>query len=161
MRLQPYRRRLVVFSSPANPAVAHGASQDKRVARTGPISRFLRIGMLLTVIAVRPRWRPLLAGVVLTIVGVLDRQGPGGVLIIPGLLSFGRALMITGDTDADREWRSQLKRELAAYSTPSQRCELVAALDRYPDDITHQIRDVLTSPPVASRGNGIPGARPY
>jgi hypothetical protein len=156
MRLQPHRRRLVVFSSPANPAVAHGASQDKRFARTGPISRFLRVGMLLTVIAVRPRWRPLLAGAVLTILGIIDLQGPGGVLIVPGLLSFWRALMISGDTDADREWRSELKRELAAYSTPAQRCELVAALDRYPDGITDQIRDVLIG--GDARG-GLPGGR--
>ena len=157
MRLQPHRRKLVVFSSPADPGVAHGASQDKRVARTAPIRRFLRIGMLLTVIAVRPRWRPLLAGAVLTILGVIDRQGPGSVLIIPGLLSFWGALMTAGDTDADRERRSQLKRELAAYSTPAQRCELVAVLDRYPDGITHEIRDILTNPPVASGSNGIPG----
>jgi hypothetical protein len=156
MRLQPHRQRLVVFSSPADPVVGHGASQDKRVARTGPIRRFLRIGMLLTVIAVRPRWQPLLAGVVLTALGVIDRQGPGSVLIIPGLLAFWRALMIAGDTDADRERRSQLKRELAAYSTPAQRYELAAALDRYPDGITHEIRDILTSPPVASHSNGIP-----
>jgi hypothetical protein len=157
MRLPPHRRKLVVFSSPAVPAVGQGASQDNRVARTGPIRRFLHIGMLLTVIAVRPRWQPLLAGVVLTVLGVIDRQGPGSVLIIPGLLSFWRALMIPGDTDADRERRSQLKRELAAYSTPAQRRELVAVLDRYPDGITHEIRDILTSPPVASRSNGIPG----
>jgi hypothetical protein len=161
MRLQPHRRRVVMFSSPADPAVGHGASQDKRVARTGPIRRFLRIGMLLTVIAVRPRWKPLLAGVVLTVLGLVDRQGPGSVLIIPGLLSFWRALMIPGETDADRERRSQLKRELAAYSTPAQRCELVAALDRYPDGITREIRDILTAPPVTTLGNGIPGARPY
>ena len=157
MRLQPHRRKLVVFSSPADPAVGHGASQDKRVAHTGPIRRFVRIGMLLTVIAVRPRWQPLLAGVVLTAIGLIDRQGPGSVLIIPGLLSFWGALMTAGDTDADRERRSQLKRELAAYSTPAQRRELVAALDRYPDGITHEIRDILTNPPVASRSNGIPG----
>jgi hypothetical protein len=157
MRLRPHRRRLVVFSSPADPAVGHGASQDKRVARTGPIGRFLRIGMLLTVIAVRPRWQPLLACVVLTVLGVIDRQGAGSVLIIPGLLLFWRALMIAGDTDADRERRSQLKRELAAYSTSAHRCELVAVLNRYPDGITHEIRDILTSPPVASRSNGIPG----
>jgi hypothetical protein len=113
--------------------------------------------MLLTVIAVRPRWRPLLAGVVLTILGVIDLQGPASVLIIPGLLSFWAALMTAGDTDADRERRSQLKRELAAYSTPAQRCELVAVLDRYPDGITHEIRDILTNPPVSSRSNGIPG----
>jgi hypothetical protein len=78
-------------------------------------------------------------------------------LIIPGLLSFWGALMIAGDTDADRERRSQLKRELAAYSTPAQRCELVAVLDRYPDGITHEIRDILTNPTVASRSNGIRG----
>jgi hypothetical protein len=157
MRLQSHRRRLVVFSSPADPARGHGASQHKRVARTGPIRRILRIGMLLTVIVVRPRWQPLLAGVVLTLLGVIDRQGPGSVLIIPGVLSFWRALMISGDTDADRERRSQLKRELAAYSTPAQRRELVAVLDRYPDGITHEIRDILTSPPLPSRSNGIPG----
>jgi hypothetical protein len=157
MRLRPHRRKLVVFSSPAHPAIGDGASQDKQVARTGPIPRFLRIGMLLMVIAVRPRWQSLLAGVVLTVLGVIDRQGPGGVLIIPGLLSFWGALMTAGDTDADRERRSQLKRELAAYSTPAQRRELVAALDRYPDGITHEIRDILTNPSVASRSNGIPG----
>jgi hypothetical protein len=157
MRLQSHRRRLVVFGSPADPAVGPGASLHKRVARTGPIRRFLRIGMLLTVIVVRPRWQPLLAGVLLTLLGVIDRQGPGSVLIIPGVLSFWRALMISGDTDADRERRSQLKRELAAYSTPAQRRELVAVLDRYPDGITHEIRDILASPPLASRSNGIPG----
>jgi hypothetical protein len=113
--------------------------------------------MLLTVIAVRPRWQPLLAGVVLTTLGVLDRQGPGSVLIIPGVLSFWRALMIRGDADVDREQRSQLERELAAYSTPAQRCDLVAILDRYPDGITHEIRDILASPPLASRSNSIPG----
>jgi hypothetical protein len=160
MRLPPHRRKLVVFRSPADPAepaVARGASQDKRIARTGPIRRFLRIGMLLTVIVVRPRWRPLLVGVVLTALGVVDLQGPASVLIIPGLLAFWCALMTAGDTDADRERRSQLKRELAAYSTPAQRRELVAVLDRYPDGITHEIRDILTNPPVASGSNGIPG----
>ena len=157
MRLQPGRRRRVVFSLSADPAHGQGALRDKPVARTGRIRRFIRIGVLVTVIAVRPRWRPLLAGVALTVFGVIERQGAGSVAIIPGLLLLWQALMIPGDNDADRERRSQLKRELAAYSTPAQRCELVAALDRYPDGITHEIRDILTSPPVASRSNGIPG----
>jgi len=159
MRL--HRRRQVVFSSRADPAGGRGASQDKQVARTGRIRRFIRIGTLITVIAVRPRWQSLLAGVVITALGVLDRHGPGGVLIIPGVLSFWRALMIPGDADVDREQRSQLERELAAYSTPAQRCDLVAILDRYPDGITHEIRDILASPPLASplapRSNSIPG----
>jgi len=159
MRLQSHRRRLVVFSSSVDPADRHGASQYKRVVRTGWIRRYIRIGMLVAVIAVRPRWGPLLAGIVLTVPGLIERQAAG--LIIPGVLLLWHALLIPGDADADRERRSQLKRELAAYSTPAQRCDLVATLDRYPDGTTHEIRDILASPPVASHSNGIPGARPY
>jgi hypothetical protein len=143
MGLRPHRRNLVVFSSAVHPADRYGALQDKRPARTGRIRRLMRIGMLVTVIAVRPRWRPLLAGTVLTVLGFADRQGAGGVLIIPGLLLLWRALLILGDTDADRERRSQLKRELADYSTAAQRRELEATLDRYPDSVTYEIRDIL------------------
>ena len=158
MRLRPHRRNLVVFSSAVDPAGRHGALRDGRRARTGRIRRLIRIGMLLTVIAVRPRWRPLLAGTVFTVLGFIDRQGAIGVLIIPGLLFLWRAMLIPGDTDADRERRSQLKRELAAYSTPAQRCDLEAILDRYPDSITGEIRDILAGQAMASRHNGIPGA---
>lgn len=150
-----------MFSSSADPADRHGASHYQRVERAGRIRGFIRISMLLTVIAVRPRWRSLLVGIVLTIPGVIERQGAAGVLIIPGLLLLWHALMISGDTDADRERRSQLKRELAAFSTPVQRCDLAATFDRYPDGITHEMRDILASPTVASHSTGIPGARPY
>jgi hypothetical protein len=114
--------------------------------------------MLLTVIAVRPRWRPLLAGIVCAVLGFT--QGQATILIIPGLLFLWHALLTPGDTDADRERRSQLKRELAAYSTPAQRYDLAATLDRYPDGTTREIRDILASP-VPSHNNGIAGARPY
>src|SRR5215471_19051316 len=67
MRLRPHRRNLVVFSSSAEPANRHGARQYNRPARSGQIRRLIRIGLLLTVIAGRPRWRPLLAGTVLTV----------------------------------------------------------------------------------------------
>jgi hypothetical protein len=158
MRPQPHRRRLVVFSSSVDPADRLGASRYKRVARTGRIRRVIRISVLLTVIVVRPRWRPLLAGIVLTALGAAARQAT--ILIIPGLLFLWHALLTPGETDTDREWRSQLKRELAAYSTPAQRNDLVAALDRYPDGTTREIRDILATP-VASHSSGIPGARPY
>ena len=158
MWLRPHRRNLVIWNSSADQADRYSAPPyRRRLARTGRIRRCMRIAVLLTAIAVRPRWRPLLAGVALTVLGVLDRQGPASVLIIPGLLSFWRALMIAGDTDADRKRRSRLKCELAAYSTPAQRRELVAALDRYPDGITHEIRDILASTSAAARSNGIPG----
>jgi hypothetical protein len=158
MRLRPHRRNLVVFSSSVGPADRYGALQYKRPARTGRIRRFIRIGILLTVIAARPRWRPLLAGTALTVLGVIERQGAAGVSMIPGLLLLWHALLIPGDTDADRERRSQLKRELAAFSTPAQRCDLEAALDRYPDSITCEIRNILASQAVASQNRGIPGA---
>jgi hypothetical protein len=143
-----------VFSSSVHPADRHGPSQYKRVARTGQIRRFIRISMLLTVIAVRPRWAPLLAGIVLTVLGTTERQAT--FLIIPGLLFLWHALLTPGDTDADRERRSQLKRELAAYSTPAQRYDLVATLDRYPDGTTHEIRDILATP-VASHTQQVSG----
>jgi hypothetical protein len=160
MRLQPRRRNLIVFSSSVGPADSYGTGRHKRLARTRAIRRFIRIGMLFTVIAVRPRWRPLLLATVLTVVGLIERQGAGGVCIIPGLLLLWHSLMIPGNTDADRERRSQLKRELAAYSTPSQRRDLEATLDRYPDGITYEIRDILASQAVASHNSGIPGAGP-
>lgn len=158
MRPRPHRRRLVVFSSSVDPADRLGASQYKRVARTWRIRRVIRISMLLTVIAVRPRWAPLLSGTVLTALGATVPQAT--FFIIPGLLLLWRALMTPGDTDADRERRSQLKRELGAYSTPAQISDLVATLDRYPDSTTREIRDILTTP-AASHSRGIPGARSY
>jgi hypothetical protein len=161
MRLQPHRGKLVVFSSSVDPADGRGGSRYKQVARTGGIRRVIRISMLFTIIAVRPRWRPLLAGTVLAVLGLVERRGAGGLMIIPGLLLLWHSLMIPGDTDADREWRSQLKRELAAYSTPAQRSDLIVALDRYPDGVTSEMRDILASTPVASHANGIPGTRSY
>lgn len=161
MRMQPHRRNLVVFSSSAGLAGRYGALRHKRLARTGRIRRFIRIGMLLTVVVVRPRWRPLLAGVALTALGAIERQGVFGLLMMPGLLSLWLALLTPGDTDADRERRSQLKRELAGYSTPAQRCDLEAILDRYPDGTTYEMRDILASQAVTTHNGGIPGARSY
>jgi hypothetical protein len=46
--------------------------------------------------------------------------------------------------------RSELERELAAYSTAAQRRDLEATLDRYPDDITYELRDILASQAMAA-----------
>jgi hypothetical protein len=153
-----HRRNLVVFSSAVDPADRYSVLHWKRPARTGRIRRFIRIGMLLTVIAMRPRWRSLPAGTVLILLGVIERHGIGGVLIIPGVLLLWHAVLMLVYTDADLEARSQLRRELAAYSTPAQRCDLEATLDRYPDGTTYEIRSILVRQAVASHHNGIPGA---
>jgi hypothetical protein len=45
---------------------------------------------------------------------------------------------------AARRRRRDLERELAGYSTPSQRCDFEAMLDRYPDGTTHELREILS-----------------
>jgi hypothetical protein len=144
MRLRPRRRNLVVWSSSA-PAGGRDALRFVRPAGSGRI----RIGGLLAIIgllrlaaAVRPRWRPLLAGTVLTVAGVILRRGPGGVVLLPGLLLLMIALLSPGDPQATQT-RCELERELAAYSTPAQRRDLEATLDRYPDGDTHELRNIL------------------
>ena len=71
----------------------------------------------------RGRWLTLLAGGVLTVVGVMLRGGPGGVIVFPGLLLLLFAALIPASPKADRMRRSELERELAltAFSHPAQR----------------------------------------
>jgi hypothetical protein len=97
----------------------------------------------------------LLAGGVLTVVGVILRSGPGGVALLPGLLFLVYALLIPPSPEAAR---SELERELAVYSTPAQRRDLEATLDRYPDGMTHELRDILASQAIAADGNRFPAA---
>jgi hypothetical protein len=160
MRLRARRRNLVIWSPSVGPDNSYGATKLMRLTRTQRIRRRIRIAALLAVIGLRPRWRPVLAGVVLTAVGVVLRSGTWGALILPGLWSLLYAALIPATPYADRIRRIELERELAVYSTPAQRCDLEATLDRYPDGITRELRDILASQaPVAC--NRIPGAGQY
>jgi hypothetical protein len=114
--------------------------------------------VLLLVIAARPRWRPLLGAALLAVIGVTQGSAVAGIVLIPAFLLVWHAVLIPADSDADRMHRRQLECELAAYSTPSQRFDLEATLDRYPDGVTFEIRDILARQAMAPRGNGIPGA---
>ena len=166
MRLRAHRRNLVVWSTSVGSAGRFGAPRLTQLTRTKRIRRRIRTGVLLTVIglvnlarAVRPRW-PLLAGVVLTAVGVTLRGSAwGAVLLLPGLMFLLSAPLIPASPDAGRRRRSQLERELAAYSTLAQRCDLEATLDRYPDSVTCEIRDILASQATTADYKGIPGTR--
>jgi len=118
MKLRAHRRNLLVRS----PADRYGAPRLTRLARTRRIHRFVRTGALVTVLglmrlarAVRPRWRPLLAGGVLTVAGFMLRSGVWGALALPGLWILVSAWLVPARPDADRKRRSEL--ELAAYST--------------------------------------------
>jgi len=159
MRLLAHRRNLVVWSQSAAPAGRHA----RRLTRARRIRRWARIGVLLAAVgtlrlarAVRPRWRPTLAGVVLTVTGIILRTGPGSVALIPGMLFLVDALLTPGYSKEDRMRRADLERELGEYSTQAQRRDLEAALDRYPDRITSELRDIL-----ARQGAAGPGRPPF
>jgi hypothetical protein len=49
-----------------------------------------------------------------------------------------------------RKWGSELERELAALSTAAQRRDLQATLDRYPDNITYELRNILARQAMAA-----------
>jgi hypothetical protein len=121
MRPRPHRRNLVVWSQSARPVRRYDAPAFTRTRR---IRRCIGVGALLTVVglmplarAVRARWRPLLAGGVLTVVGVMLRYGPGGVVLFPGLLFLLSAPLIPARSKADCMPCSELERELAVYSS--------------------------------------------
>ena len=163
MRPRAHRRNLKVWGPSLGPAGRYGS--PRRLARSGRIRRCIRTCALLTIIGLmhlargmRPRWLPLLAGVLLTVAGVMLRSGAWGAVVLPGLWFLVYALLIPASTDADRKRRSELERELAVYSTPAQRCDLEATLDRYPDGITHELRDILARQALAACNSGIPGA---
>lgn len=162
--LRAHRRTLVVWSTSVRPAGRYSVLRLARPARAGRIRRCARIctilmltGLIRLARVVRPRWRPLLAGVVLTVTGVSLRGSVWGVVLVPGLLCLWSALLIPGSPDADRKRRCELERELAEYRTPAQRSDLETILNQYPDDVTQEIRDILASQAMAAHSNGIPG----
>ena len=127
MRLRPHRRNLVVWRQSARSVGRYGGL---RLARTRRIRRWIRVGGLLVILSlirlagpVRGRWRPVLAGAVLTAVGVATRDGPGGLVLLPGLWFLLTAPLVPAASKADRVRRSELEHDLAltAFSTPGQR----------------------------------------
>jgi hypothetical protein len=164
MRLRSHRRDVVVWSASAGSTDRYRTPGLTRLGRGRRIRRLARMGGLLTIIglvrlaqAVRPRWRPLLAGVALTVTGVILRSDPAGVAFIPGVMFLLYAPLIEARPGAGRTRRAELQRELAGYLTPAQRRDLEATLDRYPDGTTHELRDILASQAAAAGNSSIPG----
>jgi hypothetical protein len=150
MRLRPHRGNLVVWRASRCPDERGRGLWFTRPARAVRIRRRMRTGVLLAILgairlgaAARPRWRPLLAGTLLTVAGVVLRSGPAGIVMIPGMLFLLSALLTPADPVAAGPRRRELERELAAYCTPDQRCDLEATFDRYPDNVTGELREIL------------------
>ena len=156
MGLRPQRRNLVVWSQ--SDVAYREASRVARRARSRQIRRRIRIGMLLALVGfvrvVRPRWKPLLAGTAFTVAGIVMRGFPAGsILLLPGLMVLLATPLLPGSPGAER---TQLERELAGYWTAAQRQDLEATLDRYPDEVTRELRDILADQAAARAENRFP-----
>jgi hypothetical protein len=160
MGLRRQRQNLVVWSQSRD---RYRSSQVVRRARPRRIRRWFRLGMLLPLLgvltmarAVRARWKLLLAGTLLTVGGLIMRgSGPGSGLLVPGLMLLLSAPLLPGAPSAER---TELERELAGYSTNAQRHDLEAMLDRYPDDATRELREILAGQAAAAGDNRFPAA---
>lgn len=62
---------------------------------------------------------------------------------------------------AARGRRKQLERELACYATEAERQDLLATLDRYPDGVTQELREILTRQAWNDSSWGWRTIRPY
>ena len=82
----------------------------------------------------------------------------GVLLVVMGGLRLARSMQACWRA---RQRHRELARELAAYSTPAERRDFEAILDRYPDDLTYELRDILASQAMAVSGHQIPGAGRY
>ena len=168
MRLRAHRRNQVVWSSFASPADRAGGSWLTRPTRNRRVRRFIRTSALLTVLGLTrfaggawPRGRLVLAGGLLTVAGIVLRSQPAGVVLLPGLILIFFAPLIPAVPKADRKRNFELTRELAAYSTPAQRCDLEATLDQYPAEDTSELRAILAGQALAGVSQRIAGAGRY
>jgi hypothetical protein len=125
MRLRADRRNLVKWGLSGDSASSRYESRLTRLARARRIRRCVRTGALLTAIGLvrlahglRSRWRPLLTGAVLTVGDVLLFNGAWDVILVAGLLFFVYPLLFPASSDADRQRRYELERELPVYSIP-------------------------------------------
>jgi hypothetical protein len=126
MRLPAHRRNLVVWTPTIGSADRYGTPRFTRLGRTRRIHRWTRIGALLVIIGVmrlahaaRPRWRPLLAGGVLTVAGVVAAV-VWGLVLLPGLLFLVSAALVPARPKTDRARRAEVQRGLGVFSHPAQ-----------------------------------------
>ena len=160
------RRGLRVWNPSANLSGTYVYTPLLQPAHPGRARWWIRTGALLSVIglmrlarAVRARWWPVLPGCVLTAVGIALRGGAGGVVLLPGLVFLlSSALLVPASYGPRHARRSMLERELAAYTTPADRQDLEATLDRYPDGATRELRDILTRQAMNTGPKRLPGS---
>lgn len=166
MALRQHRGNVVIWRASRCPEHRGRGLWFTPPIRSGRIRRWFRIsgllvavGLLRVAAAVRPRWRPLAVGTALTVAGYVMRSGMPGAVMIPGMLFLTAALLAPGDPAEASPQRRALERDLASYSTPAQRRDLDAILDRYPDGDTRDLRDILARQPVPAETARVPAPR--
>jgi len=65
---------------------------------------------------------------VLTVAGVMWLDGPGGMVLLPGLWLLLSAPLNPASPEADRLRRTEVERELGVYSHPAQRRLAIQAM---------------------------------
>jgi len=136
MRLRAHRRNLVVWSPSVGSTDRYGTPG---LARTRRIHRWIHTGALLMIIGLmrlahvaRPRWRPLLAGGVLTGFGVVAAV-VWGLVLLPGLLFLVSVALVPARPKPGLTRRAEVEHELGAFSRPGQRrfaSQAIALYDR-------------------------------
>ena len=61
---------------------------------------------------------------------------------------------------AARERRRRLEHEMSFFVTPTERLDLLATLDRYPDPVTWELRELLSRSATRNRVQWWPAMRP-
>jgi hypothetical protein len=61
-------------------------------------------------------------------VGIIWLDGPGGLVLLPGLWLLLSAPLIPASAEADRMRRPEVEHELAVFSTPAQRRLAIQAM---------------------------------
>ena len=158
------KRNRVVWSSSADPA-----AQIRRLPRPTRLKRLRHLvrtsGLLLILglmrLATHPQWRSAAIGAALVIPGIILRGSPGGIILLPGLLTLLSAPLMPSGSHPTGPRHARLRGELAAYSTPAQRCDLEAIIDQYPDGETRELRAILASQAMTSAEDRFPGFGRY
>lgn len=142
------RRNGAVWRSSAEPLLL--GLPGRRARPMSALRRALRTGVLLALLGLvrlagNPRRRSAVIGATLIVPGLLLHNLYGHVILLPGLMILFYAPFLPGDSPEIRARQAGLRRDLAAYSTPADRRDLEAIIDRYPATETGEIRAVLAS----------------
>ena len=138
-------RNRVVWHSSTGPALTGVPRRSPRRLRRAVRTALLLVILGLVRLAGNPRWRLAVLGAALIVPGLLLSNIYGHVILLPGLMFLFYAPFLPGDSPETRARQAQLRRDLAAYSSPADRRDLEAIIERYPTAETGELRTALAS----------------